>query len=90
MTSALKRLFFNALIQPHFDYACSVWYPNLTKKIKHRIQTIQNTCMRFCLRLDKSKYISHEDFERLNCLLVSFRLKQYVDSIFSMNNALIM
>ena len=22
----------NALIQPHFDYACTAWYPNLTKK----------------------------------------------------------
>ena len=22
----------NALIQPHFDYACSAWYPNLSKK----------------------------------------------------------
>ena len=24
----------NALIQPHFDYACSVRYPNLSKKLK--------------------------------------------------------
>ena len=28
----LKRLLCNALIQPHFDYACSAWYPNLHKK----------------------------------------------------------
>ena len=26
---ALRRLLCNALIQPHFDYACSAWYPNL-------------------------------------------------------------
>ena len=25
-----------------FDYACSAWYPNLTKKLKHIIQTTQN------------------------------------------------
>ena len=25
----------NGLIQPHFDYACSVWYPNLNKKFKN-------------------------------------------------------
>ena len=25
----------NALIQPHFDYACSAWYPNLSKKLKN-------------------------------------------------------
>ena len=57
-TPALRRLLFNALIQPHFDYACSAWYPNLTKKLKHRIQTTQNKCMHFCLQLDKLKHIS--------------------------------
>ena len=34
LTPKLGRLLFNALIQPHFDYACSAWYPNLTKKLK--------------------------------------------------------
>ena len=29
----LRRLPCNALIQPDFDYACSTWYPNLTKKL---------------------------------------------------------
>ena len=60
LTPALRRLLCNALIKPHFDYACSAWYPNLTKKLKHRIQTTQNTCMRFCLQL---KHISHAEFE---------------------------
>ena len=27
-----------------FDYAGSVWYPNLAKKLKHNL----NKCMRFC------------------------------------------
>ena len=45
----------------HFDYICSIWYPNqtkelkVTKKLKHRIQTTQNKCMYFCLQLDKLK-----------------------------------
>ena len=39
----------------HFDYICSIWYPNLTKKLKHRIETTQNKCMYFCLQLDKLK-----------------------------------
>ena len=34
LTPALRRLVCNAFIQPHFDYACSAWYPNLTKKNK--------------------------------------------------------
>ena len=35
LTPALRCLICmpNALIQPHFDYACSAWYPNLTKKL---------------------------------------------------------
>ena len=63
LTPALRRLLCNALIQPHVDYACSAWYPNLTKKLKHRIQTTQNKCMHFCLQLDKLKHISREEFE---------------------------
>ena len=65
LTSVLRHLLCNALIQPHFRYACSAWYPNLTKKIKHRIQTTQ-TCIHFFLQLDNLKHISHEVFERLN------------------------
>ena len=49
LTPALRRLLRNALIQPHFGCACFACYPNLTKKLKHRIQTTQNKCMRFLL-----------------------------------------
>ena len=55
---ALKHLLCNALIKAHSDYACSAWYPNITRKLKHRIQTTQNKCMHFCLQLDKLKHIS--------------------------------
>ena len=77
------RLLFNAQIQPHFDYACPAWYPNLTKKLKYRIQTTQNKCVRFCLQLGKLKYVSHDndEFERLNCLHVTYRFKQCVNSM---------
>ena len=75
----------HALIQSQFNYACSAWYPNLTKKLKLRIQTTQNKCMRFCSKLHKLKHISYEDFERLNWLPV---IIQSFLSI-SINNALI-
>ena len=58
LTPSLRRLLCNALMQPHFDYACSAWYPNSTKKLKNRIQTFQNKCIRFCLQLDKMTHIS--------------------------------
>ena len=89
---ALRHLLCNALIEPHFDYACFAWYPNLTKKLKHRIQTTQIKCMPFCLQLDKIEYISHEDFEHLNWLPVTYRFKPCVNTIvlsISMNKTLI-
>ena len=38
LTPALRRLLYNALIQSHFDYASSAWYPNFTLKMKNKIQ----------------------------------------------------
>ena len=81
LTSVLRRLLCSALIQLHFDYACSAWYPNLTKTLKHRIQTTQNKCIDFCLQLDKLKDISHEEFERLNWSTVTDRFKYCVNII---------
>ena len=34
LTPGLRRMLCNALIQPHFDYAYSAWYPNLNAKLK--------------------------------------------------------
>ena len=51
-----------------YEEASSATYPNLTKKLKNRIQTSQNKCIRFCLQLDKMTHISHKEFETLNWL----------------------
>ena len=80
-TPHLRRLLFNSLIQPHFGYACSTQYPNLTKKLKKRIQTSQNKCIRFCLQSDKMTHISHKEFEILNWLPVTERFNQCINSI---------
>ena len=37
--------------------------------------------MHFFLQLNKSKHISHEEFERLNWLPLTYRFKQCVNSI---------
>ena len=39
--TSTKAITLNAFIQPHFDYACLVWYPNLNKKFKTKLQTLQ-------------------------------------------------
>ena len=66
LTPHLKRLLCNALIQPHLDYACSAWYPNLNKKFKSKLQTVQNRCIRYGLQLDNRSYIGKKDFEKIN------------------------
>ena len=52
LTPFPKRLLCNALIQPHFDYVCSAWYPNPNKILKSKLQTVQNRCIKYCLQLD--------------------------------------
>ena len=39
LTPAMRYLVCNVLVPPHFSYVCSVWYPNLREKLKHRTQT---------------------------------------------------
>ena len=41
-TFPLRRRLCNALIQPHFDYVCTAWFPNLSKKLRLKLQTTQN------------------------------------------------
>ena len=64
----MRRLLCNALIQPHFDYASSAWYPNLSRKLKNKIQTSQNKCVCFCLQLDEMSHISQKEFETVGKL----------------------
>ena len=81
LTPALRHLLCNALMQPYFDYACTAWYANLTKKLKHRSYSNQNSCIRFCSQLYKLKHISREEFDCLNSLPVTYRFKQCVNAI---------
>ena len=73
LSPQLRRLLCNALIQPHFDYACSVWYPNLNKKFKTKLQTLQNKC---CLQLDNRAYVGITEFKKINWLPVDYRFRQ--------------
>ena len=76
LSPQLRRLLCNALIQPHFDYACSVWYPNLNKKFKTKFQTLQSKCVRFCLQLDNRAHIGIREFKKINWLPVDYRFRQ--------------
>ena len=72
----LRRLLCNALIQPHFDYQCAVWYPNLNKKNRKKSQILQNNCISFCLKLDNRQYNGTKYFDKINWLQIDQRFKQ--------------
>ena len=80
LTLYLKRLLCNALIQSHFDYACSAWYPNPNKTLKSKLQSFQNRFIRYCLQLDNRSQTGVKNFEKINWLPVSKRFNQYLCS----------
>ena len=78
LTNGLKRLLCNALIQPHFDFACLAWYPNLNKKVKRKVQTAQNKCIRFCLNMENRAHIGVNEFKSINWLPTKNRFEQCI------------
>jgi len=65
-----------ALIQCHFDYACSCWYEGLSKALKHKLQVTQNKVIRFILGLNNRHSLTFHEFHRLGFLNISNRVKQ--------------
>ena len=88
LTPDLRRLLCNALIQPHFDYVCSSWFPNLTQKLKKKLQTTQNKCIRFCLQLPLITRLTFQHHKKINRLPIKERVDQNILShVFkSLNN----
>ena len=80
VTPILRRMLCNAIVQLHFDYACSAWYPNLNENAI-QIQIVQSKCVRFCLMLDKRHQISSKGFESINWLPVNKRVYQCINAI---------
>ena len=67
-----------SLIQCHFDYACSFWYPGLSKFLRERLQVTQNKMVRFVLKLDPKSHVGSEEFKSLGWLPVSKRVDQVI------------
>ena len=78
LTPYLRRLLCNALIQPHFDYACIAWYSNLGKNYTKKLQIMQNKCIRFCLSLGNRHHIGMAEFKKINWLPTRERFVQCV------------
>lgn len=71
-----RQTLVSALVQPHFDYACSSWYYGLKKKHKDRLQTCQNKIIRFVLGLGPRTHIGAVEFNRTGWLPVNYRVWQ--------------
>ena len=74
LTTAYRRLLCNTLIQSHFEYECSPWFPLLKKNLKLKLQRGQNKCIRFCLNLPPRSHINPSHFGKINWLPISNRV----------------
>ena len=81
LNKSIRRLLCNSLIQPHYDYACSSWYPLLTQNLKDRIQISQNKCIRFCLSLNNRESVDETKFIEINWLPIKKRVEQCICSL---------
>ena len=71
----------NAIIQPHFDYACSACYSNLNKNLKRKLlRTLQNKCIPFYLNLNNRAHIGLDEFEKTNWLSINDLFEQCITS----------
>ena len=73
-----KKLLVMSLIQCHFDYACSFWYPGLSKLLRNWLQVTQNKMIRFVLRLGPRSHIGSDEFKSSGWLPVSKRVDQII------------
>ena len=78
LSEGLRRLLCNALIQPHFDFASSAWYPCLTKEYTDKLKIAQNKCVRFCLSLGNRSHVGFDEFEKMKWLPIDYRFKQSI------------
>ena len=74
----LKWMLCNSLIQPHFDFACCAWYPNLSMSLKIKLQTAENACIRFCLGMERRSHIRVNQFEKINWLPVKKKVDKWI------------
>jgi hypothetical protein len=56
------------LIRCHFDYACSAWYSGLSKKLKKRLQVMQNNVFRYMLNVPPRTHIGVQEFREVGLL----------------------
>ena len=77
LESSTHRMLLNALIQPHFDYACTSWFPMLNKRLSKKVQSAQNKYIRFYLNLKNTAHVGATEFKAINWLPTKDRFDQH-------------
>ena len=87
LTSAYKKLLWNSLIPPHFDYEYSSWSPILRKNLNLKLQKAQKKCILVCVNLPLRAYIDPSHFRKKNRLPVWDRVEYCImDTVFKYSN----
>jgi len=76
LSTQSRKILCSAIIQPHFDYACSSWYTSLSAKTKHKLQICQNKIVRFINEMGNRTHVGSEELGYLGWLNVDNRVNQ--------------
>ena len=71
-----KGMLASALVQCHFDYACSMWFSCVSSTSRKRLQIIQNKLIRFILGISTRSHIGYREFSSSKMLPVEYRVTQ--------------
>ena len=65
----------SALVQCHYDYACSFWYSSLKEEYKKKLQVSQNKTVRFVLGENSRYHLNCSDFKSAGFLPIMYRVE---------------
>ena len=83
-----RRLLCNVLIQPHFDYGCSSWFPLSKKNLKLKLQKAQ--MYSFLTKFLPRSHIDLSHFRTINWLPISDRVEYHiVNTVFKYWNGIV-
>ena len=83
LTPGRRRLLYDSLIQPHFDYASFLGLSSflcflVSQKMRKKILVNQNKYICFCLELSSREHIGAKEFQEVNWLRTKERVEQHV------------
>ena len=89
LTQHTMKLLVMSLIQCHFDYCCTIWYPGLTQMLKNKFKITQNKLIRLVLNLEPRSHIGSDHFRSLNWLPFNKHVDQIIlCNVFKVKNGL--